>query len=123
MFMHPSQPSNSSSPALCYAATPHNLHTPIAAARMRNLFPNAVALASLKEPVWRMRSAYNQFVGNFKRDCDARRPKEWCPVYKYYQLRPPSYAQMLQQELQYLQNSGAAPTCVCSAAGLVVLWW
>ena len=92
------------------AATPHNLHTPIAAARIRKLFPDAIALATLKEPVWRMRSAHNQFSANFKGECNPARPQPWCPVYRYYQMEVPSFADVLQRELQYMEGQGVHPT-------------
>lgn len=87
-------------------ATPHNLHTPIAAARIRKLFPDAKAIATLKEPLWRMRSAYNQFSAEFMAHCSPGQPADWCPVYKYYQLRLPTFAQAMQQEVAYMKGSG-----------------
>jgi hypothetical protein len=89
------------------AATPHNLHTPIAAERIRRLFPDALAVATLKEPVWRMRSAFNQFGSSFLRDCAPERPAAWCPVFRYYQLALPSWEGVLRRELAYLKRSGA----------------
>lgn len=74
---------------------------------MRRLFPKARAIAVLKEPVWRMRSAYSQFQANFARDCRAAAPKPWCPVHRYYQLQLPSYSQALRNELEYLRHTGA----------------
>lgn len=91
------------------AATPHNLHTPVAAERARRLFPDARAIAVLKEPVWRMRSAYNQFAANFARDCRAAAPSAWCPVHRYYQMQLPTFAQAMRNELEYLKHTGAQP--------------
>lgn len=71
------------------------------------MFPDAVAVATLKEPVWRMRSAYNQFSANFRSECRAAKPQPWCPVYRYYQMQVPSFADVLQNELAYMRAQGA----------------
>jgi hypothetical protein len=73
------------------AATPHNLHSPIVAKRIKGLFPNAKVMAVLKEPAWRMHSAYNQFSKPFINACTTGRPADWCPVFRYYALRLPTF--------------------------------
>jgi hypothetical protein len=88
------------------AATPHNLHTPVAAKRIKTLFPDARIMAILKEPAWRMRSAYNQFGSAFTAACPPGSPADWCPVYRYYQLRLPTFEEVVKQELEYLRRVG-----------------
>lgn len=92
-------------------ATPHNINSPVAAKRMRQLFPQSKAVAVLKEPALRMNSAYNQFNKPFNQKCNPRQPAPWCPVYRYYQLQLPPFKQIVEQELVYLRSVGASATC------------
>jgi hypothetical protein len=94
-------------PSSVHAATPHNLHTPIAAARIKQLFPAAKVIAILKEPVWRMSSAYHQFSDNYIWECQKAQPAPWCPIYRYYQLQVPTFAQVLRQDIAYVNAQGA----------------
>lgn len=89
-------------------ATPHNLHTPIAAARIKKLFPDAKILVLLKDPVDRVMSAYSQFSKQFKEACHTAEPAAWCPVFRYYRLRMPSFLQMVQDDITYLKSRGCA---------------
>lgn len=79
------------------------------------MFPKAKALAILKEPVWRMRSAYRQFSANFAEDCKPNAPRPWCPIYRYYSLKIPSYAEVLRADIDYLRATGVAlfPASYC----------
>jgi hypothetical protein len=103
-------------------ATPHNLHTPIAAARIRMLFPDAKAIATIKEPLWRMRSAYSQFSAEFMAQCSPGQPADWCPAFKYYQLRLPTFAQAVQQEIAYMKGSGADHTYLFTCRAFYCHW-
>jgi hypothetical protein len=94
---------------LCAAATPHNINSPVAAKRIKALYPNAKVVAVLKEPAWRMYSAYNQFSKPFVQSCNVKKPADWCPVYRYYQLQLPSLAEAARQELEYVRSNGAKP--------------
>eukprot|EP00892_Ulva_mutabilis_P010751 jgi/Ulvmu1/8048/UM004_0285.1 len=85
-------------------ATPHNINSPVAAKRMRALFPDSKAVAVLKEPALRMHSAYNQFSKPFQQSCNPSQPAPWCPIYRYYQLQLPTFAQAVGQELAYLRT-------------------
>lgn len=58
---------------------------------MKSLFPDGKFMAVLKEPAWRMHSAYNQFSKPFLSACAARSPADWCPAYRYYQLKLPTF--------------------------------
>lgn len=87
-------------------ATPHSINSPVAARRMRDLFPNSKAVAVLKEPALRMHSAYNQFSKPFLQSCKPQNMAPWCPVYRYYQLRLPTFAQAVEQELEYMRAVG-----------------
>lgn len=88
-------------------ATPHNINSPVAAKRMRALFPQSKAVAVLKEPALRMHSAYNQFSKPFQQSCQPSRPAPWCPIYRYYQLQLPTFAQAVDHDLAYLRAIGA----------------
>lgn len=91
------------------AATPHNLHTPIAAARVKQLFPEAKLIASLKDPVDRFKSAYNQFGKRFVENCNKVKPAEWCPIFKYFRLQLPTYAKAVRDEIAHLRAEGVHP--------------
>lgn len=95
-------------------ATPHSINSPVAARRMRDLFPKSKAVAVLKEPALRMHSAYNQFSKPFLQSCKPQNMAPWCPVYRYYQLRLPTFAQAVEQELEYMRAVGTYSVCDCT---------
>lgn len=98
-----------------FEATPHSINSPVAARRMKALFPESKAIAVLKEPALRMHSAYNQFSKPYQQSCSPKNMAPWCPVYRYYQLRLPTFEQAVKQEVQYLRAVGASVMCGCIA--------
>lgn len=94
-------------------ATPHNINSPVVAKRMKKLFPESKAVAILKEPAFRMHSAYNQFKKPYLNQCRPNKMAPWCPVYRYYQLRLPTFAEVAQQDLEYMRGIGALALPIC----------